>query len=661
MYLPALSRNVAFCAATLLLCSPLEASLWNTDELPVVLTPARLKQNRSEVPASVSVIDRDMIVASGLKDIPELFRLIPGTSVGARDGWNYVVSYHGTNYRDSRRMQVLIDGRSVYQAGLGTVDWNDIPITIQDIERIEVVRGPSSASYGANAFLGVINIITRHPADSNEYEANVLSGTENTENYRISHAAEHLNGTYRVTVASIHDDGFDIDKNGGERLDSKSTQLLNGRYETHINNYAISLGMGYKTGEVTDDYSDFDVSPPNTITDDYYLSSKIEKEISALHQLALRYNFSAQKQIRRWTVEVPPFLVGLNSNPSPSVLADANEDSRVNRQDIDLQDTYIWSESLRTVAGFHIKKSRVSSETYYGTTLSSDNYQLFFNIEKKLANKITVNAGGSYEYEENIGKNFSPRIATHYHITKNHSFRAVYSEAIRTPDLLETSADWTYTARNVRPAAGGPTTGLLVQSAKGNPDLKPEKIESREIGYYGNFSKYHLQWDVKYFHDQLEELISNSISLERFNPLNSGNLKLSGIETEFDYRPSHKWLIHVSYAYIKSKAYSNNNMTFTPSTEESFTPKNSASALISYRTNSNIQISLAQYYARKIGTSKNKFSRSDVRVSKTINFTNSEVEISYSGQYRHDNDSELLSSNLYRSDLRQYIGINLKY
>jgi iron complex outermembrane recepter protein len=661
MHQHALKRSLTAFAATFALCSPLEANMWNTEDLPVVLTPARLKQNRSEVPASVSVIDRDMIIASGLSKIPELFRLIPGTSVGARDGWNYVVSYHGTNYRDSRRMQVLIDGRSVYQSGLATVDWNDIPITIQDIERIEVVRGPSSASYGANAFLGVINIITRHPADLTKYEANAISGTENTENYRVSYADEFLNGTYRISLASLQDDGFDIDKNGNTRLDSQTSKLINSRFDAHVNDYAVSIGLGYKTGETTDDFADVDVTAPNIKTDDYYISSKIEKELSEVHQLTFRYNYSAQKQVREWTVEVPPFFIGLNNNRSSSVLADANENVVVNRQDIDLQDTFIWNEGLTTIAGIHLKKSRVSSETYYDDTLTSGNYQMFFNIEKSITENFTINAGGSYEYEEDIGKNFSPRIAALFHLTKNQSFRAIYSEAIRTPDLLETSANWSYKARNVRPAPDGQTEGQLITRATGNPNLKPEKIESREIGYYGNFSQYHLQFDVKIFFDQLDQLISNSISLERFDPVNSGNLKQSGFETEIDFRPNHKWLIHTSYAYIKSKAYSNSDASFTSSTEESFTPKNSASVLTSYRTDNNIQISLSQYYAKAIGTSQNKFSRSDMRLSKKIAFSNSEFEIYYNAQYRLDEDSELLSSNIYRNELRQFIGINLSY
>lgn len=633
--------------------TPLKASFLENEDLPIVLTPARLKQNRTDVPASVSVIDRAMINASGLREIPELFRLIPGTSVGARDGWNYVVSYHGSNYRDSRRMQVLIDGRSVYQAGLATVDWNDIPITIEDIERIEVVRGPSTASYGANAFLGVINIITRHPSDIDYIEASAKRGSERTEDYRISHADEYLGGHYRLTIASRHDDGFDVKKNGTDRLDSKTVQLINTRYERQFKNTGLGLSLGYKEGRVSDDYSDIDVTSPDTEVDDYYFSSKIENELSIFHHIKIQYDFSGQQQVHRWTAKIPPFYTNLSDNPAPFILVDANEDQQVNRHDLDFQDTYIWNDSLTSVAGVHLKQSRVSSETYYGGTVKSNNYQFFYNFEKKISDKFTVNSGGSYEYQEDIGKNFSPRLAFHYHLNKNNSFRFIYSEAIRTPDLLETSANWTYTGRNVRPTNGGPDIAVLLQSAKGNPALKPELIQSREIGYYGNFNNKHLQWDVKIFSDHLKQLMSNSISLDRFDPVNDSYLKQQGIETEIDYRPNHQWLFHASYAYIEDDSNTD--------TETTFTPQNSASLLLSFQYKPDTQISLAKYFAKEIGTSQNKFSRTDLNLTKTVNISSAELELRYSSQYRHDNDSELLRDNIYTNKLRQYISITLRY
>ncbi len=135
-------------------------------DVPQVLTATRLKQSPAEVPGSMTVLDRDLIKASGARDIPELMRLVPGMMVGYLSGNQATVNYHGTNVTEARRLQVLVDGRSVYRPGLATVDWSDIPVAIEDIDRIEVFRGPNAVSYGANALMGVINILTRHPADS---------------------------------------------------------------------------------------------------------------------------------------------------------------------------------------------------------------------------------------------------------------------------------------------------------------------------------------------------------------------------------------------------------------------------------------------------------------------------------------------------------------
>ncbi|HEX5674946.1 MAG TPA: TonB-dependent receptor plug domain-containing protein, partial [Azonexus sp.] len=89
------------------------------DELPVVLSASRLTQPLNEAPAAVTVIDQDMIRASGFRDIPDLFRLVPGFSVAYTRDNTWGVGYHGLADAFSRRMQVLIDGRSVYTAGFG--------------------------------------------------------------------------------------------------------------------------------------------------------------------------------------------------------------------------------------------------------------------------------------------------------------------------------------------------------------------------------------------------------------------------------------------------------------------------------------------------------------------------------------------------------------
>ena len=139
-------------------------------ELPIVLSASRLRQPASEAPMAVSTIDRDMIEASGARTIPDVLRLVPGMVVGNSDNEfgdepKIVVAYHGHTDQFSRQMQVLIDGRSIYEPMSGGVNWNMLPINIEDIQRIEVTRGPNASSYGSNSFLAVINIITRHAAE----------------------------------------------------------------------------------------------------------------------------------------------------------------------------------------------------------------------------------------------------------------------------------------------------------------------------------------------------------------------------------------------------------------------------------------------------------------------------------------------------------------
>ena len=139
-------------------------------EMPVVLSANRLEQPISDAAVSMSVIDRKTIEASGARTIPEVLRLIPGMQVGFSgnefgDEPKYVVTYHGHSDQYSRQMQVLIDGRSIYEPLLGGILWKSVPVNIDDIERIEVSRGPNPATYGSNSFMAAINIITRTAAE----------------------------------------------------------------------------------------------------------------------------------------------------------------------------------------------------------------------------------------------------------------------------------------------------------------------------------------------------------------------------------------------------------------------------------------------------------------------------------------------------------------
>ena len=134
------------------------------DDIPIVLTASRLAQSPLDAPAAVTIVDREMIEASGFTELHDLLRLVPGFLVADWPGGSPVVANHGLGDAYDRRIKVMIDGRTVNSPLWGNTNWQDLPVRVDDVERLEVVRGPNGAAYGVNAFQGVINIITRAPA-----------------------------------------------------------------------------------------------------------------------------------------------------------------------------------------------------------------------------------------------------------------------------------------------------------------------------------------------------------------------------------------------------------------------------------------------------------------------------------------------------------------
>jgi len=125
---------------------------------------SRRSQNLANVPAAAFVIPSEDIRRSGAYTLPDVLRMVPGIEVAQVDNGRYAVSARGFNGRFANKLQVLVDGRSIYSPFFSGVMWEHDPVALDDIERIEVIRGPGAAMWGANTVNGVINIITRHSA-----------------------------------------------------------------------------------------------------------------------------------------------------------------------------------------------------------------------------------------------------------------------------------------------------------------------------------------------------------------------------------------------------------------------------------------------------------------------------------------------------------------
>jgi iron complex outermembrane receptor protein len=134
-------------------------------EEETVSIASRYEQPISRAASNVYVITDEDIRQSGATDLPTVLRRIPGMEVMQMSGATYNVSVRGDNQASANKLLVLVDGRSIYVDVQGSMFWKAIPVTLPEIKRIEVIKGPASAVYGFNAFDGVVNIITKSPEE----------------------------------------------------------------------------------------------------------------------------------------------------------------------------------------------------------------------------------------------------------------------------------------------------------------------------------------------------------------------------------------------------------------------------------------------------------------------------------------------------------------
>lgn len=455
-------------------------------DLPVVLSASRLSQTLSEAPNAVTVIDRQMIRASGFRTITDLFRLVPGMYVGNAGANMPIVSLNGVTDQYSRRMQVLVDGRSVYLPPLGGVDWLDLPLLINDIERIEVVRGPAAASHGSNSFYGVINIITR---DAASVKAKTI--TANKGEMGVSDVSAHLGKAgedfdYRLSFGYRSDDG----DNPKILNDTSANHLLNLRtsFRPDIEN-SIEFQFGLNDGV----YGLGTAGRPedafrNAVTNNDFQQLGWIHDWSNRDESKLTYNRTHRDYTDPYKcIDIPTCKASL------SLLGFGQDVAKIQRQDLELQNTTQLGTSNRAVWGGGIRYDYVDQPLVFKTPVTLHQSRIFAHDEWRVTESTLVNAGGMYEDDGAGHKNTSPRISLNYHVLPQHTLRASVSSATRNPMMAE---------MYMNTAHGAYWTNAYAPPAK---DLRPEKILSKEIGYVGQFGAFSV--DGRVYYDKVRDMI----------------------------------------------------------------------------------------------------------------------------------------------------------
>lgn len=628
-------------------------------ELPVVASVSRLPQRLADAPASVTVIDREMIRASGYRSLNDLFRLVPGFQTFAHSDVAARVNYHGiTDNNDfSPRVQVLIDGRSLHSPLFrGGVNWALIPVALEDIERIEVVRGSNSVSYGTNAFLGVVNIVTIDPSLVRGVSVSASRGTQGINDYSVRGGGKLGEaGNFRLSYQQTSDDGL---KGRYDWEDSYRNRRFDARFDYAVNlrdSLEFSLGkiegrfLSGSLDKVTRLSDPCDDPLRNRDESSTWMQARWLRALSETADFSLRYTFSEDRGDNAYRID--PVTCGVVPYPKVN---DSGDWGR--RHEIEATHNFVPMAQTRLVWGASWRHDEMASKTLMRDRGSESRqvWRAFANGEWKPMTWLTANLGASNEYDTLAGNHLSPRASVAFHVTPENTLRLGYTQAWRTASILA------YRGNHVE------VDGSRVVS-RGNPHLPAERLDSWEIGYLGNWRQWRMSLDVRHFREKVRDRLmevrpdaSRVLSEQSIQ-----DIRIAGYELQWRWQPLDSTRLLINHASLRLDSRLSDNgevIQATPGSHfsdanglatgpdglpepqyavyqrlaEGSAPRRSSSLMWMQKLPAGFDFSLMRYWVDAIKWTRNtdaeKYHRTDARLAYSFKFAGQRGELAYTAQ-----------------------------
>jgi iron complex outermembrane receptor protein len=684
------------------------------EDFPVTLTSTRLSQPLEDIPNSITVIDKDMIRATGALTIPDLLRLVPGFTVAFYSGSMSAVTYHGLSDQYARDMQVLIDGRSVYDPGYGGVSWSDLPIDIEEINRIEVIRGPNATAYGSNSYAGVINIITDHPTDAIGTKISATLGEGGRRKLFGRHAALNDAFSYKLSAAYDEGDGFD------DRADNFYGGWIHFHGDMKLDeDDQLQLLFGASQGTYEEGY--YDVIQQVRELDNSYNFQQIVWHHNNNHNNHFRLQFYHNHQKIRDSYTSPTisemilnlddedlqaipeplrldaFAIAMGAPDFDSFLSAMDLDNgrfliswlgiSSDRYDLEFEQTIQVNPKFRFAWGLGLRRDEAESTQIFHQTepIARDQARLFSNAEWHARKGLVFNIGGMLEDFEGQSPILSYRAASNFHFNRQNSIRLNVLRAYRMPTLFEEHVNFVIFVDQ-------PFNDLNTW-IKTLDDLDPQSIDSIELGYLGQFSEYGATLNFKLFKERYRDVIlsyrdfdypdpdrglNDTTVLDNFNEFihegintysNSGSVDIYGLEIDAKFLPTHKDLIYFGYSYLHTEGeeilHHKNGEFVIDKKVYTRVPFHTFSLLLSHRFDSNIEASTAYYYTDSItwygeGDPVPSYKRLDLRLAKRFKLAESDSEIALLVQNINNENLDFYNDDTHRNVWKQRAYIQFK-
>jgi outer membrane receptor for ferrienterochelin and colicins len=519
----------------------------------VVVYGASFRRERiTEAPAAITALEpADIQLNAGQGQLPKLLETQPGVDIAQNGLYDFNINTRGFNSSLTRRLLVLLDGRDLSIAFLGAQEWNGLSVPVEDLGRLELVRGPGSALYGANAFNGVINIITPSPRQILGTKLSLSGGEMNTFRGDIRHAGISGKWSYKLNVGRFQGDTWSVPRVTPPFEYDGFAYFLNSEIIPLNTNPVNSTYGSARVDYDLDDHSRFTAEGGLTqVQNEVYVTGIGRVQVTRAIKPWGRASFSDEHStLQLWTS-------GRNSlEPQYSLTTGLPLEEKSLTMQGDYQYHFsMLEDKLFLISGLSYRYQTVDTRGTLMLDAHSDNMTgVYGQLEYKIVGGIKAIGAARWDRSTLHASQISPKVALVWSPTTNHSFRLTYNRAFQAPNYSEKFL------HIIDPRSADPIAYF------GNENLTVEKINGYEFGYKGilNTSAF-ITLDAYY--NELSDFITdlapgvnpsypgqtivNGRAVQIWSYANEGKVTESGAEVGLNFYLSDEWILHANYAYF---------------------------------------------------------------------------------------------------------------
>ena len=521
-----------------------------------VSTVSRKSQRLSETAAAVFVLTGDEIQRAGVTSIPEALRLVPGVQVARMGNARWAVSARGFNGRFANKLLVLMDGRSIYSPQFSGVLWEQEDTLLEDIDRIEVIRGPGAAMWGANAVNGVINIITKRARATQGAMVSASAGNEDR-----AAAAARFGGAlddsthYRVWAKGLRrdasDDRLNIDPSHSARAGFRLDKSLDGGSRASLigEAYRVRAGDAWERPDISVAALSTGFVTPMVVTAAHSGTNVVGRYDMVLgdgSELGLQAYFDHSRLDVPWAAS--------DSRDT----ADVDLQHRLHRGPHD----FIWG------MGYRVSRNQIHANTPNFSLLRDHRMMRLFSVFAHdewtlVPDRLRLIAGTKIEHNASTGWEWQPNVRLAWTPSETRTVWGALSRAVRTPAQAEEDASVDLMV--IPSSATVPLSNLIRVKAPGKIE-RAEKITSFDVGYREQLTST-LSLDIAAFAARYSDLRTGETPTVGMAYLMTPNgpvpyletsavtsvgldARTRGVEIAADWHPLESWRLQAAYTYL---------------------------------------------------------------------------------------------------------------